>query len=88
MIGMAVVDLSVYTGFPGGIQQVSDEREWIAVFLCDPVKTTEVDTKPELAILLLDEEYWCSVGRIGRPNETGLEVLIDELSESGEFCWR
>ena len=47
----------------------------------------EVDAELELAILLLDKEYQSSARRSGWMNESNFEVLVNELMESGKFCW-
>ena len=47
----------------------------------------EVNAQSELAILLFDKEYWSSTRRSGRMNESSFEVLVNELVESGKFCW-
>ena len=43
VVSMSEIDLGVHTGIPGSVQQVSNKRKWVAVFLHDPIETTEVD---------------------------------------------
>ncbi len=38
------VNFQVYPGGPRGIEQVRDERKWVAIFLCDFVECMEIDT--------------------------------------------
>ena len=37
------INLGIHASFPRSIQQVINKRKWVAVFLCDLVKTTEVN---------------------------------------------
>ena len=48
---MSEVERSVDAGLSGGLEKVGDERKWIPIFLCDFVKTTEIDAEVERAIL-------------------------------------
>ena len=49
------IDLRKKLGLTRAIQEVGDAREWISVFLRDSIEASEVDTKSQGAIFLLDE---------------------------------
>ena len=42
VVSMSEIDLCIHMGFLRSIQQVSDKWKWVAIFLHDPVETTEV----------------------------------------------
>ena len=44
VVSVSEIDLCIHMGFPRSVQQVSNKRKWVAIFLCDPVETTEVHT--------------------------------------------
>ena len=53
---MSEVERSVDVSLFGGLEKVRDEQKWIPIFLRDFVKTTEIDTEVEGAILFMDEK--------------------------------
>jgi len=67
---MLEVNLGVDLGMAGGVQKVGNEREWITILLSDFVKTSEVNTQLEGAILLLYKEDRSSMRGSGRTDET------------------
>ena len=44
VVSVSEINLCIHMGFPRSIQQVSDKRKWVVIFLHDPIETTEVDT--------------------------------------------
>ena len=56
VVDMSEVEHSVDTSLSGGLEKVGDEQKWIPIFLRDFVKTTEIDTEAEGAILFTDEK--------------------------------
>ena len=44
VVSLPEINFGIHTGFPGSIQQVSDKKKWVVVFLRDSVETTEVNT--------------------------------------------
>ena len=51
------------------------------ILLHDLVEAAEVYTKTKRAIFLAYKEHRCGVGRRGRMDEAGGQVLIEELAE-------
>ncbi|KIK72544.1 hypothetical protein PAXRUDRAFT_180477, partial [Paxillus rubicundulus Ve08.2h10] len=47
MVGVPEINLDIDFTTARGVEQVGDEWEWVAVFLCDFVESSEVDTKSE-----------------------------------------
>ena len=43
VVSMLEINLGIYTGFLGSVQQISNKWKWVVVFLHDPVETMEVD---------------------------------------------
>jgi hypothetical protein len=62
MVCMSEIYLGVDPGFARGVQQIFGERKWVAVLLGNFVKSAEIHTESEGAILLSNEEDWCSEG--------------------------
>jgi hypothetical protein len=58
------------------------------IFLRNLIECSEVHTKPKFAAHFLDEQDRGSVGGPSRSNVTHVQVLVDKLSECGEFQGR
>ena len=67
---MLEVKCSVDVSLSGRLEKVGDERKWILIFLCDFIKTTEIDTEAEGAILFMDKENRGTVWRGGGSDKT------------------
>lgn len=85
---MAEIDLGIDFSSARTVKEIGDERERIAVFLRDLVKTAEVDTKTERTVFLADEQNRGTMSRSRRANESDSEVLVDEIAERTELGLR
>ena len=47
MVGMLEVDVGEQSCFSWAVQEIRDPGKWVLVFLCDFVKSMEIDTKLE-----------------------------------------
>ena len=65
VVGMLEVERSVDASLSGGLEKAGDERKWILIFLRDFVKTAEIDTEAEGAILFTDKKNRGAVWRGG-----------------------
>jgi len=83
MVCMLEIDLGIDGRAARRIKGVRGEWKWkwITIFFGDFIETTEVHTKTEQSILLLDKEDWSSMGRVGWMNEPIVEMLIYESPE-------
>ena len=70
MISMLEINFGEVMSFLWTIQEIGDLGEQVSVFLCNLIQATDIDTKAEGAILLLDKEYWSSTQRSSRMDET------------------
>ena len=70
MISVSEIKGSIDTSFASCIEEVGNERKWIASFLCDFVECSKIDAESGGAILLSDKEYWRSVRGTGLSDET------------------
>ena len=77
---MPEVDLGVVSSLSGAVEEFGDQRERVAILFADPVEGSKVYAEAERAILLTDEEDGCSVGGGRLPDESGVEVLVEEFS--------
>ena len=64
MVGMMEVEFSIQVRGTCGVKKIRNERKWVSVFFHDLIQTMEIDTESEFTSLLLDEEYWSSMGSV------------------------
>ena len=88
MVGVAEVEFSVQACGTCGVKKIRNERKWVSVFFRNLIQTVEINAESEFTSLLLDEEYWSSVGRACRRNETIANIIINKFAESFKFGFR
>ena len=85
---MSEVERSVDASFSGRLEKVRDEQKWILIFLCDFVKTTEINAEAEGAILFMDEKNRGAVWRGGGSDKTTRQMFVNEFTEGLKFRLR
>ena len=84
---MSEVKRSVDASLSGRLEKVRDEQKWIPIFLRDFVKTTEIDTEVEGAILFTDKKNGDTMWRGGSDKTTG-QMFVNEFTEGLKFSLR
>ena len=82
---MSEVYGGINAGFSCGGQEVGNEWEQITVLFGDLIKTSEIDAEAESSIFLFNKKNRGSMWRSCRLDETGMEVFLNEFTESLEF---
>jgi hypothetical protein len=85
VISMSEVNFGVELGFPGSVQKVGNQWEWITIFLGDLVKALVVDTQVYTAILLANKKDWSSVRRVGRTDKADVDMFFNEGTQGFKF---
>ena len=85
MISMAKINLGIDSGTSRSVQEIGNERERIAILAGDAIETSEVHAKTEGTVLFANKEDRSAVGGRGGTNETGTEILVNELFECLHF---
>ena len=85
---MPEVNLCIDLGMAGAVEEVSNERKRIMVLFGDLVESTEIHTETERTVLLFNEEDQSSMRRSRLVNESGSEILVNELPKSGKLSRR
>lgn len=85
MVRMPEIDFRVDLRAARGGEKVGDEWKWVSVLFRDLVESAVIHAKTKRTVLFLDEKDRSTVWRSGLTNESGVEMLVDELTESPEF---
>ena len=88
VVGMSEVERSVDASFSGRLEKVRDEQKWIPIFLCDFIKTMEINAKVEGAILFMDEENGGTMWRGRGLDKTTEQMFVNEFTEGLKFSLR
>src|ERR1700731_4274232 len=65
---------------PESVEDFSDEREWVSLFLRDLVECLVVNDRPEFVIFLF-EEKWRSPGGVSLVNVSSSQIFVDPFPE-------
>ena len=88
VVGVSEVKHSIDASFSGRLEKVRDEQKWIPIFLRDFVKTAEIDTEAEGAILFTDEKNGGTMWRGGGSDKTTGQMFINEFTEGLKLSLR
>ena len=81
MVCVPEVDLGIDLRSGRSFKEVRGTGQWVAVFLCDLIETSEIDAESERAVFFADKENGSCMGRRGLSDEAIIEVFVEEIPE-------